>query len=237
MRGEDIPRALLENWPVHSPVVRGEVVDVLLRNEAWAATLLAAVETKQVAVADIDLPRRQRLLGHAEPRIKERAAKLLAETAAAANRQTAIDAMRPALDMKGDPKRGAEMFRQHCAVCHKLDDVGQDVGPNLAAVREWTGDTMLAGILDPNRQTEPKYIAYTATTNSGESIFGVLAAEGAESVTMKGLDGKDRPVSRNELKSLVTTNRSLMPDGFESAMTQQQMADLLTFLKAPEAAK
>ena len=76
-----------------------------------------------------------------------------------------------------------------------------------------------------------------ATTNAGESIFGVVAAEGAQSVTMMGLDGKERAVARDELKSLESTNRSLMPDAFESAISRQQMADLITFLKMPEATK
>ena len=235
--GEKLPAALLENWAMHSPEVRGAVVDVLLRNETWTKRLLDAVEQKSVAAADIDLPRRQRLLNHGNKAIKERTAKLLVESNVAANRQKVLDAWRPVLEMKGDATRGKEMFRQHCAVCHKLNDLGQDVGPNLATVREWTGEAMLNSILDPNRQVEPKYLAYTATTGGGEAIFGIVAAESGNSITMKGLDGKERAVLRGDLKSLAGTGRSLMPDGFESAMSRQQMADLMQYLKAPEAAK
>jgi len=208
----------------------------LLRNETSTANLLDAVDAKQVAVADIDLPRRQRLMNHGNKEIKERAGRLLAESAVASNRQKVIEAHQPVLSMKGDGKRGAEMFRQHCAVCHQLGGRGQDVGPNLEAVRNWTGEAMLTGILDPNRQVEPKYLAYTATTSGGETILGVIAGEGGNGVTMKGLDGKERVVLRGDLKSLVSSNRSLMPDGFESAMTKEQLADLMEFLKAPERA-
>jgi hypothetical protein len=235
--GESVPRVLLTDWTAHSPELKGLVVDVLLRNEAWTNQLLDAAEKKAVTAADIDLPRRERLINHGNKAIKERAAKLLVEVNVAANRQKVLDAYQPVLSMKGDGKRGAEMFRQHCAVCHKLNDQGQDVGPNLANVREWTGEAMLTSILDPNRQAEPKYLAYTATTAGGEAIFGIVAAESGNGITMKGLDGKDRPVLRTDLKSLVSTNRSLMPDGFESAMTKQQLADLLEFLRAPERAK
>jgi putative membrane-bound dehydrogenase-like protein len=235
--GDRVPPALLEKWAEHSPDLRGAIVDLLLRNEAWTAKLLDAVESQQVTAADIDLPRRQRLMNHASKAIKNRAAKLLAESAVASNRQKVLDAWQPVLSMKGDAKRGAEVFRQSCAVCHKLNDQGQDVGPNLETVREWTGEAMLTSILDPSRQFEPKYVAYTATTNAGEAIYGVITGETGTSVTMKGLDGKDRPVPRTELKSLVSTNRSLMPDGFESSMSRQQLADLMQFLKAPEQAR
>lgn len=235
--GARVPRVLLSKWAEHSPALRGSIIDVLLRNEAWTTELLDAVERKLVIVTDIDLPRRQRLMNHANKAIKDRAAKLLAESAVAENRQKVLEAHQPVLAMKGDATRGKEMYRQHCAVCHKLDDHGQDVGPNLAAAREMTGEAMLTHILDPNRQSEPKYIAYTATTNTGETIVGIIAGETGNSVTMKGIDGKDRSVLRNDLKSLISSNRSLMPDGFESAMTRQQLADLMQFLKTPEAAK
>jgi putative heme-binding domain-containing protein len=217
--------------------LRGAVVDILLRNDASVAKLLDAVEAKQIAAADIDLPRRQRLLNLKDKTIKERAAKLLAESAVASNRQKVLDAWQPVLSMKGNAKSGAEVFRQNCAVCHHLGDVGQEVGPNLETVREWTGEAVLTAILDPNRQTEPKYIAYTATTHAGETIYGVVASESGGAVTMKGLDGKEHPVLRSDLKSLVSSNRTLMPDGFESSMTKQQMADLLEYLKAPERAQ
>jgi putative heme-binding domain-containing protein len=234
---EQAAPALLKHWPSYSPELRGAVVDVLLRNEVSAGKLVDAVEAKQIAAADIDLPRRQRLLNHKDAAVKARAAKLLAESAVAANRQKVLEAWRPVLSMKGDARRGAEVFRQNCAVCHRLGDVGQEVGPNLEAVREWTGEAVLTAILDPNRQTEPKYIAYTATTNSGETIYGVVASESGNAVTMKGLDGKERAVLRGDLKSLVSSNRTLMPDGFESSATKEQMADLIEFLKAPERGK
>jgi putative heme-binding domain-containing protein len=235
--GPRVPDVLLDKWAEHSPDLRGAIVDLLLGNEAWAGKLLDAVEAKRVIAADIDLPRRQRLMNHASKAIKDRSATLLAESAVATNRQKVLDAWQPVLSMKGDAKRGAEVFRQSCAVCHKLNDQGQDVGPNLETVREWTGDALLTSILDPGRQFEPKYVAYTATTNVGETIYGVITGETGTSVTMKGLDGKDRPVPRSELKSLVSSNRSLMPDGFESSMTKQQLADLMQFLKAPEQAR
>jgi putative membrane-bound dehydrogenase-like protein len=231
------PPVLLKEWPGYSPAVRGAVVDVLLRSAASAACLLDAVEAKQVTVADIDLPRRQRLLNYKDAAIKDRAAKLLAESAVTSNRQKVLDTWRPVMSMKGNAKSGAEVFRQNCAVCHHLGDVGQEVGPNLETVREWTGEAVLTAILDPNRQTEPKFIAYTATTSAGETIYGVVASESGNAVTMKGLDGKEHPVLRSDLKSLVSSNRTLMPDGFESSMTKQQMADLLEFLKAPERAQ
>jgi putative heme-binding domain-containing protein len=236
--GADLPAVLLAGWGSHSPELRGAVADALLRREAWSATLLDAVEKQQVAPADIDVPRRQRLLESKSEKIKARAQALLGgETAT--NRQKVVEAHRAVLSMidKADGSRGAKLFAQNCAVCHRVNDTGQDVGPNLASVRGWTPEMLLAGVLDPNRQVDPKFIAYTVTLNSGETVYGVITAETGGSVTMKGLDGKERPVVRADIKSIASTGKSLMPDGFESAMKDQDLADLLLFVKAPDGVK
>jgi len=96
---------------------------------------------------------------------------------------------------------------------------------------------LLTGVLDPNRQVDPKYVAYTVILNSGEAVYGVITAETGGSLTLKGLDGKDRPVIRTEVKSIASTGKSLMPDGFESAMKDSELADLILFVKSPDGVK
>jgi putative heme-binding domain-containing protein len=238
MGGDDLPAVVLAGWASHSPELRGTVVDALLRRETWSAALLDAVEKQQVSPADIDVPRRQRLLESKVEKIKQRAQALLGgETAT--NRQKVVEAHRGVLPMidKADGARGAKLFAQNCAVCHRVNDVGQDVGPNLASVRGWTPEMLLTGVLDPNRQVDPKYVAYTVTLNSGESVYGVITAETGGSLTLRGLDGKERPVVRTEVKSIASTGKSLMPDGFESAMKDSELADLILFVKSPDGVK
>ena len=48
---------------------------------------------------------------------------------------------------------------------------------------------------------------------------------------MKGLDGKEQTILRGNIKSLVCTNHSLMPMGFEQAMSKQELADLIAYLQ------
>ena len=42
---------------------------------------------------------------------------------------------------------------------------------------------------------------------------------------------------RADLKSLASTNHSLMPQGFEAAMTPEDLADLMAFVQNPTAAR
>jgi putative heme-binding domain-containing protein len=110
--------------------------------------------------------------------------------------------------------------------------VGQEIGPDLRSVSGWEKEQLLVAILDPNRQVEPRYLSYTAVTNEGQSMFGIITAETAGSITIKGLDGKEQVLQRANVKSLEGTNQSLMPVGVESAVSDQDLADVIRFLQS-----
>jgi putative heme-binding domain-containing protein len=113
--------------------------------------------------------------------------------------------------------------------------VGHEMGPNLLTVREWPRENLLAAVLDPDRTVEPRYIAYTATLADGTAMTGLLTGESAGNVTIKTLDSVDHAVPRASIKSLTSTGHSLMPAGFEAALSAQDLADLFTFLATPSA--
>jgi putative heme-binding domain-containing protein len=224
-----IPEILLQNWPSHSPSLRNSIADTLLANETWSIHLLQAIEAKKVSPSDLDLPRRARLTKHSSPKVRELAAKVLADTEF--NRQDVIDANRGVLTLTGERTRGAKMFATHCATCHRMENVGTDIGPALSSVANWSAEALLTSILDPDRQVEPRYLSYTAKLNNNDEIFGIITAETGGGITLKGLDGKDQNILRSNLKSLTCTNHSLMPMGFEQAMGKQELADLISYLQ------
>ena len=96
---------------------------------------------------------------------------------------------------------------------------------------------MVAAILDPDRTVEPRYLAYTATLRDGAVYTGLLTVDSAAAVTIKTLDDADHVLPRADLKSLASTNHSLMPQGFETALTPEDLADLMAFIQNPTAAK
>src|SRR5213592_4066266 len=44
-------------------------------------------------------------------------------------------------------------------------DLGKDVVPNLATIRQWTPEQMLINILDPNREVAPNFVGYIIETS------------------------------------------------------------------------
>ncbi len=139
----------------------------------------------------------------------------------------------PALDLKGDPARGAVLFRERCTTCHAFRGEGAALGPDLGSVVANGLDKLLVSILDPDREVAPNFAAWTVETKEGVSVTGLLARESDSAVTLKIAGGAEEVFPRARLARLVPTGRSLMPEGLESGLTTEDIAALLAWLTAP----
>ncbi len=235
-RGSESVAALLAGWTGYSPALRTQVLGLLLDRPGGAELLLDAIEHGTIPAAQLDAARRQRLVTDKEDAIRKRAAKLFA-AAINPDRQKVIDAHQDALKLSGNAARGRAVFAKTCSVCHKLDSVGNEVGPDLAQLQNKSPAYLLIEILDPNRNVDSRYIEYRATTKAGRVYNGLLHAESATSITLRAQEGKEQVLLRGEIEELDSTGRSLMPEGLEKDVSRQDLADLLAYLGNPRAAK
>jgi putative membrane-bound dehydrogenase-like protein len=224
------PQLLLKDWKGHSPALRAEILDGLLARDAWADALLSAIETETVAPGDLDAARRQRLLQHPNPKIKERSAKLLVTSGSSDRQEVIAQWSDKVLALPGDAVRGKAEFTKRCATCHKWQGEGQNVGPDLNTLTDRSPKMLLTAILDPNLQVEPKYQSYAITTEEGKILSGMLVEETATSITLADAGGKRINIGRNSILQLQATGRSLMPDGLERDVTPESLADILKLL-------
>ena len=107
----------------------------------------------------------------------------------------------------------------------------KQLGPDLRSITDRSSEGLLASILDPSRQVDPKYLAYTAQFKDGRAIVGIITSGSGDSLKMNVPGVGVQAVNRSTLKSLTSLNQSLMPDGLELQLTHQSMADLIQFLK------
>jgi putative heme-binding domain-containing protein len=222
---------LLRGWKGYGPSLRSQVLDVLFQRPEGLKAVLDALQAKQILAFEIDASRRQRLLQHRDATLRERATKLFAG-AVNADRQKIIKAYQAALTLKGEVRRGRQVFTKNCAACHRLGGVGHEVGPDLASVGDKSPEGLLIAILDPNRAVEARYINYTATTKNGLTFTGVLANETGNSITLLEPEGKKRVILRTDLDELYSSNKSVMPEGLEKDLKVQDVADLIAFLRS-----
>ena len=226
----EVSDILLGGWRAYTPSLRAESLDALVSRPDRAAALLTAVEAGKVKPGDIDPARARRLTAAPDATLAARAKKVLKDSLPAA-RKGVIDAYRPALGLTADVGRGKEVFRKNCAACHAVAGVGANVGPDVSDTRTKTAEMLLTDILDPNAAIDGNYVSYLVTTKDGKTLTGVVAAESAAGLTLKRENGQTDTVLRADVEEVRSSGLSLMPEGLEKAMTPQDVADLIRFLK------
>jgi putative heme-binding domain-containing protein len=221
---------LLAGWDAYGPTLRREASEAVFARPDRIKALLDAVEAKKVPAAHIETARAEALRKHPDESVRTRAGRLFAGQVAA-DRKKVIDDYRPALELKGDAGRGRELFRKNCTACHRLENVGYEVGANLtAALRNKSKEALLIDILDPSREVDPRFVNYQLTTTAGRSVSGLLAVETPTGVTLRRGEKAEDTVLRTQIDELRATTKSLMPEEFERQLDRQQVADLIEYL-------
>jgi putative heme-binding domain-containing protein len=226
---EKIAPALLKLVDRQTPALRRAILDVLLANGRRARGLVEALEAGQIAATELDLARRARLLQSTDAELRARVERLFA--VGEADRRRVIEDYEPVLAMTGDAERGREVFKNRCSSCHRTAGIGVDVAPDISDSREKKPEQILSDILDPNRAIDNNYVAFSVALADGQVHSGIIAAETPTSITLKQPDGKSLTILRSEIETLRSTGKSLMPEGLEKEITQQQMSDLIGFIK------
>ncbi len=227
---------LLEPWSRYSPDLRAQALSVLITRPSWTLALLEAATSEQIPSTHLSLPQLTLLVESRDAKVKSLAAKLLVARKVG-RRSDVVKLYQSALKLAGNADTGREIFKKNCSACHKVENFGREIGPNLAAMKNRGAESILLNVLDPNRELNPEFTQYIIATTQGQVFTGLIASETATSITLRQGENKpDRVVLRVDIEQLKNSGRSLMPEGLEKTIKQQDMADLiayLTSLKAP----
>jgi putative membrane-bound dehydrogenase-like protein len=235
-REKEIGNKVVAMWKDLSPQTRRYASDLLLYIESNHDALLTGLENGIINIGEMnfDLERRRTLLWWTDNENTKTRAKKLFSDSGVSNRQAAMDKMKPALTLKGNNVNGKKIFSNTCATCHKYGSIGQEVGPVLTEISRKSKATMLHDILDPNAAVDPKYVNHSLETKSGAIHMGIVANETDKSVTIHKIGGEKVLINKSEIKKFRSLGTSLMMEGFENALSTQEMADLLEFLQKGE---
>jgi len=229
---KDVALTLLGPWPGYTPAAREEALTALLARRDRVGALLTALENKAVNLGQLSVARRTQILANPDRAIKARAEKIFGSPSSA-TRAEAVARYQPALALTGDPTRGAKVFDGVCAGCHRFAGRGTDIGPNLETIRGWDREKLLLNILDPNREVAANYIAYVVELKDGGSLAGMISEETAGSIKLRRVGAPEETILRPNIAKLTSSAISLMPEGLESSIPPQAMADLISFLLTP----
>ncbi len=226
--------ALVGVYPKLPEEARDVVLNELFKRSDWSRALLDAIKSGQVNLATLGPVATSRLRTHSDAEVAKRANTLIDELRGPEMKEknALIAQFTPIVTQPGDPAKGKQLFTQNCAVCHKFEGQGKDIAPDLTGMGAHGPAELIIHVLDPNREVEPNYYAYSIETKDGETYGGIIARENRTSVTLRNSVG-DKEIPVSEITSKRNTGLSLMPNGFE-ALGGPALRDILAYLCASE---
>lgn len=214
----EVAQTLLNKWDVLEEQNKRLALELLVRREEWAVALLQSSYRTYLSA-----PQRQALQTFPSPRVSQMAKTLFAPSLLSTN-------LSRALALTGDARSGGSIFTDRCLSCHRAQNAGFNLGPDLLSVRSNGKEAVLRAIIEPNLEVSPAFIQYSITTREDEVLTGILSEQTTASITIKGPNGWTETVARPQVVSISSSNKSMMPEGLLEGLTSRQVADLLEFI-------
>lgn len=231
------PTALLALYPSATADEKRDVLLTLSSRTDFAPALASALDAGTIPARDVtaDIARQMRLLGHAGLTASLERVWGVARTDSG-DRSTDIQRYRALVQRTGgarsDASRGRVVFNRACAACHTLYGEGGTIGPDITGSNRGNLDYLLHNILDPNAEIPNAYRATTVTLRDGRVLSGVVGAQDAKVVTVVTTN-ETVTVPRADIVTLTQSDVSMMPEGLLEPLNDQEVRDLMAYLRGP----
>ncbi|MAT11117.1 MAG: dehydrogenase [Rhodopirellula sp.] len=230
----EITQSLLEDWTSIDPLISDQLITVLIRDTESTRVLLEAVKAKTLKPDSFNATHRQTLLAHPVEEIRSEALIFFGMTTDNQRQDLIKRYLTVTLQEGGDVTRGEELFTKNCSACHRLNNKGAAVGPNLHGLKNKSSEFLTTHILDPNKAVEDKFRNYSILTIRGKIITGLVTEQTAISLTVTAAKGEATTILRKDIEEdgLKRTGQSMMPVGLEKFLSPEGMTDVISFIQA-----
>jgi putative heme-binding domain-containing protein len=132
-------------------------------------------------------------------------------------------------------ERGRKLFGEAgCAACHRFDNDGASVGPDLTNLAgRFAPRDLLESIIDPNKEISDQYGAILITKKNGDLVTGRVGNLNGDNLMV--LENMLAPndftnVKRQDIESIQPSKVSMMPEGLLNTFNQDEILDLVSYL-------
>lgn len=224
---------VLQEWVSLTPEIRDEAINIMMVNPERINILLDALENGLIQPANIGWRRSVSLMAQKDEDLRVRARLLINREEGQS--EEIIQQYQPALELQGSMEEGKVVFQKNCAICHKMgEEIGLEFGPDLASLKNRRPASIMNDILDPNLSIADGFDLWAVELQNGETMQGVISSETPTAISLRNAGGQDVKISRQDIKNLQVLDMSAMPMGLENNITQQEMADLLAYIRKTE---
>ncbi len=95
-------------------------------------------------------------------------------------------------------------------------------------------DYILSNVLKPSGEIQDDYKMLVVTARDGRTYTGNPVRENERQITIRTIVQEALQISKAEIQSRETTESSLMPVGLFETFTEQEVLDLVAYLRSSE---
>jgi quinoprotein glucose dehydrogenase len=146
------------------------------------------------------------------------------------------DPLAPYLDTLegGDAESGRRIFFERtqvsCVRCHKIDERGGDVGPDLSKIGvDKMRQYLLEAVVMPNRAIAKNFETALIITDDGKVHSGIVKSDDAQSLKLMTAEGKLLTLDKSTIDER-REGKSAMPEDLVKQLSRRDLRDLVEFL-------
>lgn len=227
---------MAKTWiPTLSDTEKKEFASALSASTSGTALLLSLKDQNLLPVSAFDLPAAERIVNasNKDPRStaiinsvkKQEEARQREIKGKVTKYMTVTD------KHKGNVEAGKALF-QTCLLCHQVGNQGQNIAPALDGSANREREALLTAILNPDAAVESGYSVYRVTKKDGTQVEGYLVNKDNQGTTIAFMGGSKTFIDAASIKNQgFLGGRSFMVKGLIDNYSDQQVADLLTYIK------
>jgi len=210
---------------------------LLVSRTAWSKQLLSAIDTGVISKEQISNSALRKMLMHGDDSINAAITKHWGEIAALSPAQEKAEIARLNTVVSagsGNPRTGKQLFMQNCGRCHLLFDEGGRIGPDLTPFARTNLERMLISVVNPSLEIREGFENYVVVTIDGRVLNGFLADKDSQIVILRGVDGQNVIVRKDDIDEMHVIPQSVMPEGALKLLNEQQIRDLFAYLRSSQ---
>jgi putative membrane-bound dehydrogenase-like protein len=231
----DIAGVLMRLYPKMSPRLRDRAGEALFSRKDWAREFLHQIDKGRFDAKEIPVERLRVVALHSDRQLDDLVRKHWGNIQPGTVEEKLAEMRRLSNDLRageGKPTAGRELFRKHCATCHKLFGEGESIGPDLTHANRKDRDYLLASIVDPSAVIRKEYLAYNVQTTDGRSLSGLVIGQTPGTITLVDAKNQRTKLARDRIESMQESPVSLMPENILKELKPQELRDLFSYLQS-----
>lgn len=233
----EISASIISHLPKMKLQSRQDALSTMASRLTYATALMTAVNNGNIDAKLLPADVVRQLSAHNDPFVNKQIDKFWGfSRSSSAEKLDEIEKYKSVLvgvdsEHRSNLPNGRKVFNRVCASCHKLFGFGGDIGPDITGSDRKNLHYILSNIVDPNAEIPNDYRTSIIRMKDNRVLVGIIRDRDPKSITVI-TPNEVLSVAKSDVMKIESQNYSIMPEGLTRFLTDQELRDLISYLKA-----